>query len=979
MLKNMRIGRKIAFGIGLMLIIILGVLLFTYNNLNTIENSSTELDAAVLPEIEETGLLELHMLETMYAMRGYGLTGQEDLLEEARMYFAEAKNHINNANALVAEHSELTDLASGMSQIQNEYNVYNLLIEDTEAVFVEIVKARSALDENAGLFVKNAEDYKENMFVKLKQQTQDNDTSERLLARIWKTEKIVEIVSLGNQTRVLNFKAQALDDYTMFTEAYTNFDQILVLTSELKAASTAQVNIDQMEGIEESVENYRSAMQVMENSLKRLSELAQARDQAGQNLAKTSADTFKIGLEHGIEKSAAMVELSKSSTRSLLLGFALALILGVLINTYIVRGITSRLGRITQAAKTLATGDINVDLDVNSTDEVGQLGQAFKTMTENIQSQAAIAEEIAGGNLDAVIEVRSEADVLNINFQLMASTLKRLTTDMEELIDSAKAGNLAVRINSSSYNGGWSHFVDQLNKFVEVVEEPVNYVSSYIEDMAAGNALQKIVTKEEKAFDYKDEMTDQTLRSYVNKFDGDFEKLINNLSNVQEALYVMLGEANALTAKAQDGDLSHRADLSQLNGSWKSIMNGFNTAIDTIVLPIEEAAEVLGRMSEGDLKARVMGDYAGDHARIKNAANTMISTLTSYIEEMDYVLSEMADGNLNVRVEQDYVGDFQQIRTSLINIVDSFNITFSEINTAADQVSDGSQEVSKSAQALSQGATEQAGSIQEITAAMTELGDKTKDNASSASRARDLSLSAKTDAETGNSHMKQMIDAMGSINESSSNISKIISVIDEIAFQTNILALNAAVEAARAGEHGKGFAVVAEEVRNLAARSANAAKETTSLIESSIEQVNDGTKIANNTADALNKIVEGVSNAADLVSTIADASTEQAVSITQINQGIDEVSMVTQTNSATAQQSAAASEEMSSQALMLKDMVERFKLRNSGGSSRRSVTNESVSIKKPVEYVGNSYPKYTEEKDVETIQIDLDDREFGKY
>jgi len=206
-------------------------------------------------------------------------------------------------------------------------------------------------------------------------------------------------------------------------------------------------------------------------------------------------------------------------------------------------------------------------------------------------------------------------------------------------------------------------------------------------------------------------------------------------------------------------------------------------------------------------------------------------------------------------------------------------------------------------------------------------------NASNANQANELALAAKEGAIKGNEQMKGMLKAMEEINEGSGSIFKIIKVIDEIAFQTNILALNAAVEAARAGQHGKGFAVVAEEVRNLAARSANAAKETTGLIEDSMKKVEGGTKIANDTAAALSQIVEGVTQVTNLVGEIATASNEQALGINQVNQGILQVSDVVQANFATSEESAAASEELSSQAELLREQVSQFKLKKTTGSS----------------------------------------------
>jgi len=288
---------------------------------------------------------------------------------------------------------------------------------------------------------------------------------------------------------------------------------------------------------------------------------------------------------------------------------------------------------------------------------------------------------------------------------------------------------------------------------------------------------------------------------------------------------------------------------------------------------------------------------------------------------------KIAEGDFNINLDVYSKDEIGEVAMALRVVIFRLNETFYNLDASAEQVASGSKQVSEASMLLSQGTTEQASSIQELTASMEEISAQTRLNSDNANEANKLSVGSKANAERGNSQMQEMLKAMNDINESSANISRIIKVIDDIAFQTNILALNAAVEAARAGQHGKGFAVVAEEVRNLAARSASAAKETTAMIEGSIEKVSGGTKIANKTAEELDIVVQDISKISALISDIAVASNEQSSALNQINQALMQVSAVVQTNSSTAEESAAASEELFSQAEVLKQEVAEVKLK----------------------------------------------------
>lgn len=352
--------------------------------------------------------------------------------------------------------------------------------------------------------------------------------------------------------------------------------------------------------------------------------------------------------------------------------------------------------------------------------------------------------------------------------------------------------------------------------------------------------------------------------------------------------------------------------------------------INAVIKPIRKLIDVMDEISQGNLDVYIddeRTDEVGQLAISIKQVTDRLKTYIDYIDEISVLLQKIGNGDLNLSFKHSYDGQFKLIKESLIKSSENLNYTLSEFNTVAEEITNGSEQVSVGAQELSNGVTEQASSIEELSAIVDEVSQRIKQLSEDAEKAKGTTEESTVAVINGQNEMESVIKAMEEISESSRGIEIIIKNIEDIAFQTNILALNAAVEAARAGVSGKGFAVVADEVRNLAGKSAESAKNTSVLIESVIDAVNNGTKIVSAAEESLKQIVGKNKQTTDIVKNIAQESVAQARSFEHINIGFEQISTVVQNNSATAQESAAASEELHGQAQILKDLIKQFKLK----------------------------------------------------
>ncbi|MBM5572278.1 MULTISPECIES: methyl-accepting chemotaxis protein [Deefgea] len=661
-------------------------------------------------------------------------------------------------------------------------------------------------------------------------------------------------------------------------------DQFLALSKDRQQIDAAKTLL--MQGLHDADLNYQTAIFALIQHQKELM------DSEGQ-----AAD--------------AMAETAKNLIASMSI---IALLLGLLIAWLIVRALMKQLG--------------------------GEPSQA-----------AAVALAVAQGNMHNTITLQN-GDTSSVMFamQQMQTAIQRFVAEQNQMAEQHAQGWIASQMDATKFNGSFAVMAKEANALVNAHIEVQNQIVDVIKAYSRGNftpnmpqlpgdkakitiALQDVksallsISSDVKLLAESGSRGDFSQRADAKKYEFMFQEMIQNLNQLTETCDVgfndVLRVSNALAA----GDLTQtiNKDYPGLFGQTKNGVNSTVAALKKIIAEIEQTVEAAA--NHGDFSVKInLSDKQGYTLRLSELLNQLSTVTDTGLHDVMRVANALADGDLTKTITQDYPGLFGETKQGVNATVENLQRLVSEIQYAGTSINTAAKEISQGNADLSRRTEAQAASLEETASSMEELTSTVKQNAENAVVASQLARTSSEVASKGGAVVGKVVETMSSINDASRKIVDIISVIDGIAFQTNILALNAAVEAARAGEQGRGFAVVASEVRNLAQRSASAAKEIKTLIGDSVNQVETGAKLVAEAGVTMSEIETSIQRVTDIMSEISAASAEQSAGIAQVNQAIIQMDEVTQQNAALVEQAAAAAESLEEQAQSLAESVSVFKL-----------------------------------------------------
>lgn len=611
-----------------------------------------------------------------------------------------------------------------------------------------------------------------------------------------------------------------------------------------------------------------------------------------------------------------------------------------------VRGVVKRISR----------NDYTVGVDGTYTGVFKELSDDVNNVRSRLMGVQNVMISVSKGDMSELIDIEKEGklcenDSLTPAVVKMMRTINNLAAEVNGLVRESVEGHVtSARGDAEKFEGEYRDIVRGLNDTLDAIAQPLADVQGVLGAMSV-NDFTKDVSRRYKGDYHKIAvsigMLKENLKAMqniaVNISRGDIsgleklrrtgklsenDMLVPAFTAMMESIKKLISKVTEIASAAAVGNLGIRGNPDEFSGEYAGIVISINRLLDAVKEPLDEVTNVMTSISNADFDIEIKGDYKGEFAVIVRAVNKTAADLKNIVSDISAMMTKMAKGDLDVESIETYNGDFAEMSRAVNLIAGSFNEVIGKINAAAAEVDTNAREVSRVGKALSEGASIQSGSIEKLTTSVTEISLQTNRNAKNAEKASVIAKKAKEEAVKGNERMLGMLKSINEISIASANISKIVKVIDDIAFQTKILSLNAAVEAARAGASGKGFSVVAAEVGNLAQRSARAANETTALIESTSETVKTGIKTANETARSLDSIVEHADKVSAIVDGIAQESAKQAVGISGIENGIGRVSDVVRSNSRTSRESASASEKLTDQSKDLKIMIEKFKLRD---------------------------------------------------